>query len=266
MISNYTISQLFIYPVKGLSGIAVNNSFVTNRGLQYDRRWMLIDEHHQFISQRTFSRLCLFKLEMGNHGFIVRYNSKSIHVPFETEGGQTVRVKIWDDKVEAVLADDLTNEFFSEQLASKCRLVFMPDNSNRWVDKNFVKHHAPVSFADGYPLLIIGQESLNLLNQKLEVPVEMDRFRPNIVFQGGIAHEEDQMQEIRIGQVQLKGIKPCARCQVPTINQLTGVASKEPVKTLSGYRTFNHKINFGQNVIVLNEGKISVNDKIILES
>jgi hypothetical protein len=227
---------------------------------------MLIDEHNQFISQRTFPNLCLFKVEIKEHGFSVTYDAKDILIPFELEQGRTVQVKIWDDKVEALLADSLINDFFSKQLQIKCSLVFMPDNSYRLVDKNFSNDDTHVSFADGYPILVIGQESLNLLNSKLVDPIEMNRFRPNIVFEGGNAHSEDLMKKFRIAEVDFLGVKPCARCQVPTINQHTGLMSKEPSRTLASYRNFDHKVNFGQNVIVMNEGIIRLSDKIVLEN
>jgi uncharacterized protein YcbX len=266
MASNFTVTHLLIYPIKGLSGVAVNESFVTSRGLQYDRRWMLIDENNQFISQRTFPNLCLFKVEIKDQGFSVTFNSNSVFVPLEIKQGQTVLVKIWDDQVEAILADNLINDFFSEHLQIKCSLVYMPDSSNRRVDESFVKQHNTVSFADGYPVLLIGQESLNLLNSKLNEPIEMNRFRPNIVFEGGTAHIEDLMIKFRIAEVEFQGIKPCARCQVPTIDQQTAIISKEPTKTLASYRKFGNKINFGQNIIVMHEGTIRVSDKIVLEN
>jgi uncharacterized protein YcbX len=262
----FYISHLFIYPIKGLPGITLKASFVTTRGLEYDRRWMLIDEQNQFISQRAFPNLCLFKIEMVEEGFLVTYNANSTLVPFEIIDGEKVQVKIWDDEVAAFSAHESINDFFSQQLKIKCSLVFMPNESNRWIDKNFVKEDVPVSFADGYPVLLIGQESLNFLNSKLDETIEMDRFRPNIVFEGGLAHEEDLMVNFSIADVHFKGVKPCGRCQVPGINQQTGIISKEPTRTLASYRNFNSKINFGQNIIVLKEGKICVNDKIILKN
>jgi uncharacterized protein YcbX len=263
---NLLVTHLFVYPVKGLSGVAIHTSFVTIRGLKYDRRWMLIDEHHQFISQRSFPNLCLFKVGMGNEGFRVTYNSKSITIPPEIGHGDLLTVKVWGDEVRALKASDEVNDFFSQQLNFKCSLVYMPDNSNRWVDKNFVLNDTPVSFADGYPILMIGAESLNLLNSKLIEHIEIDRFRPNIVFEGGDAHMEDTLKKFTIADVDFKGIKPCARCQVPGINQQTGIVSKEPTRTLASYRNFDHKINFGQNIIVMNEGEIRVGDKIILDN
>lgn len=266
MNAGFNITALFIYPVKGLSGIALDKSFATSRGLKYDRRWMLVDEQHQFISQRNFTNLCLFKVEINRHGFIVTYNNKSIIIPFEINEGQKVKARIWEDEVDALKANDEINDFFCHHLQCKCSLVFMPESSLRQVDKNFVMHDQLVSFADGYPALMIGEESLNLLNSKLETPVEMNRFRPNIVFKGGIAHQEDLMIEFKIGDVVLKGVKACARCQVPGIEQTSGIVSKEPLKTLATYRNFNHKINFGQNVIILNEGYLAVGNEIILKN
>jgi len=265
MLPVYSISHLYIYPIKGLSGVSLKESYVTTRGLKHDRRWMLIDENNQFISQRSFPNLCLFKIKLDEASFVISYHANKISVPLEINNGKNIAVKIWNDEVDALLADDFINEFFSEQLRINCRLVFMPANTFRAVDENFVSKQTPVSFADGYPILLIGQESLNLLNTKLDEPVAMDRFRPNIVFNGGEAHAEDLMEKFNISYVELQGVKCCARCQVPGINQQTGIASKEPTRTLSTYRNFDHKINFGQNVIVLNEGLISVNDKIILK-
>lgn len=266
MSTSYIVSAINIYPVKGLGGIALSESYVTQRGLKYDRRWMIVDKDNQFISQRTFPELCLFKVEIIDLGFQISYQNSSIVIPFEVIEGETIRVKIWNDEVEAIKADHNINDFFSQQLKCKCSLAFMPDVSNRWVDKNFVDTDVPVSFADGYPILILGQASLNLLNSKLEQPLPMDRFRPSIVFEGAEPHQEDLWNNFQIAEVLMKGVKPCARCQVTTINQHDASISKEPLRTLATYRNFNHKINFGQNVIAHNQGFIRVGDSIIIKN
>jgi len=265
MTQDYFISQLNIYPIKGLGGIAVSESLVAERGFKFDRRYMLIDENNQFISQRSFSILCLFKMQFCDDGFMVSFKNEFILLPFNIQQGQSIQVKIWEDEVTALVANENINKFFRKHLSLQCKLVYMPDASQRLVDKNFVSADNNVSFADGYPVLIIGQQSLNLLNAKLDESIEMNRFRPNIVFEGGVPHEEDGWYNFNINGVKFNGVKPCARCQVPTINQLTAEQSKEPLKTLATYRNFNHKINFGQNIIVLNTGKISIGDKILFE-
>lgn len=262
MKSDFYITHLYVYPIKGLSGLTLKTAEVTERGLKYDRRWMLVDEHHKFISQRTFPELCFFKITMDENGFIVHYKNERLAIPFEWHEGFKIKVEIWDDKVDAIEASAEMNAFFSDILKIKCKIVYMPDSSKRWVDKFYVESEYPVSFADGYPILLIGQESLHQLNKKLEEPISINRFRPNIVFSGGEAHIEDSWSKIGINNVELKGVKPCGRCTVITINQESAETSKEPLKTLATYRNFNNKINFGQNIIVLKEGKIGVGDLI----
>jgi uncharacterized protein YcbX len=112
------------------------------------------------------------------------------------------------------------------------------------------------------PYLIIGQESLNDLNSRLEIPVPMDRFRPNIVFSGGVAFQEDSLRKVKIGDLEFQIVKPCARCVMTTVDQETGEKSKEPLKTLSDYRKINSKVYFGQNVVALETGKVRIGDLI----
>lgn len=265
MAYHFQVKALHIYPIKGMGGISLNHAVLTSRGFKYDRRWMLVDEHNQFISQRSFPNLCLFNVEIIEHGFLISYQKEKVTIPFELSHGPNVTVSVWEDKVLALLAENHINQFFSKQLSHPCKLVFMPDNAKRRVNQNYVKDKQWVSFADGYPILIIGQASMDLLNTKLKESIDVNRFRPNILFNGGEAHEEDDWKNFTIAGLSFKGIKPCARCQVPTINQSTSIKTKEPIKTLSTYRSFNNKINFGLNVISQEIGLINVGDEIIIE-
>jgi len=147
-------------------------------------------------------------------------------------------------------------------LQIKCRLVYMPVSTFRQVDERYAEPGQITSFSDAYPFLMIGQASLDELNSRLEEAVPMDRFRPNIVFTGGEAFQEDQMQHFRINNINFYGVKPCARCQVITIDQENGITGKEPLKTLSDYRKKNNKVYFGQNLVHRGEGNISVGDEI----
>jgi len=144
----------------------------------------------------------------------------------------------------------------------QCQLVYMRDEEKRKVDERYAHDNEITSFSDGYPLLIIGQASLNDLNNRLHEPVPMNRFRPNIVFTGGQPFDEDRMQHIRINAIDLYGVELCARCVVTTIDQTTGTKAKEPLKTLAGYRVSNNKIYFGQNIIFKQTGLISKGDAI----
>jgi len=107
-----------------------------------------------------------------------------------------------------------------------------------------------VSFADGYPLLMISEESLSQLNEKLTHPIKMDRFRANLIVKGGHPHIEDEYHDIQVGKVRLKALKPCSRCSVITIDQATTQKTKEPLATLSEYRKVGNKVLFGQNLIL----------------
>ncbi len=260
----YFVSQLFIYPIKSLGGIALNQSKIEERGLQYDRRWMLCNEQNQFISQRDFKELALFKLRFSDIGFEVKYkNEATFEIPFFINGNAEI-VKVWDDECEAIEYQK-ASDWFSKMLNINCKLFYMPNESERKIDKNFSTKNEITSFSDGFPILIIGQESLNDLNNKLAEKMEINRFRPNIVFTGGSAFDEDHFTDFSVNNIPFKAVKLCARCQVITINQTTGISSAEPLKTLATYRSANNKVLFGKNVIVLQaNGFIHVNDELKL--
>jgi uncharacterized protein YcbX len=141
-------------------------------------------------------------------------------------------------------------------------LVVMPESSHRKMDPRYAVQGESVSFADGMPYVMIGQASLDELNQRLEVPISMDRFRPNLVFSGGEAYAEDQFKQLQIGEVEFQVVKPCARCVMITVNQQTGEKGKEPLATLATYRTVNNKVYFGQNAVALAPGIVRVGDPI----
>lgn len=164
MFSEFRVSQLFVYPIKGLAGVSVSKTRLTERGFEWDRRWMLIDENNVFISQRTVPQMTLFKIALDKDQFKVIWNKQIIHIPFELKMGKLIKATIWDDAVDVLEAENIFSRFFSDILNLKCRLVYMPNSSSRLVDKSVVKNDYQVSFADSCPILIIGQESLNLLN------------------------------------------------------------------------------------------------------
>lgn len=256
------VTQLFIYPIKSLGGIALNTSKIEQRGLQYDRRYMLVDENGNFLSQRQIPQLTLFHLTLLQNGFMVYYHEQQLQVPF-VMSGPTEKVNIWEDVVEAVIADDTYNQWFSDCLGQQIRLVFMPQSAKRLVSADYAQHGEEVSFADAYPLLLLSEASLVMLNGKLSHPIGMDRFRPNMVIAGCEAHEEETWGLFQVGNALLKRVKPCARCVVTTINPQTGETGKEPLTTLSTYRMEANKIMFGENVLCLQEGEISIGDELV---
>jgi uncharacterized protein len=258
------VSELYVYPVKSMAGIAMNKAMVTDRGFQYDRRWMLVDENNLFISQREVAELALMHVEIVGEGLKITYQPKasSIIIPFKAQTDEFAEVIIWDDTCMGQFVGKETDDWFGRMLGIACRLVYMPDNSLRLTDSKYTPDGYITSYADAYPFLLISQASLDNLNSKLKDALPMDRFRPNIVFTGGEPFAEDLMHTFTIGDITFHGVKLCARCPIPTIDQQTLHRGKEPLKTLAGYRFKNNKILFGQNLIHEGSGYISVGDEL----
>jgi uncharacterized protein YcbX len=260
-----TVSELFIYPIKSLGGISVPSAALTSMGFQFDRRWMLVDENSRFLSQRELPEMALLQVEITNMGLRVLRKldpNSSINIPLLPFKTRKVVVEIFEDHCEAVFVSGSADEWFSEILSIKCRLVFIPDSSKRLVDKKYAFNDEITGFADAFPYLLIGQSSLDDLNQRLENTLPVNRFRPNIVFTGGRPYEEDVMNHFVINEINFYGVKPCARCVSPTINQDNGLQSKEPLQTLATYRKKNNKIYFGQNLLAQGRGVVAVGDNL----
>ena len=266
--NEFLISELLIYPVKSLGGISVKSAVLTDRGFEYDRRFMLIDSQNRFVTQREFPELAFFKTAILGDQLIItdKRDGSSVAVPLIAVEGEQIGVQIWDDHCQAMLLDNTIADWFSARLSQPVQLVYMPDESHRRVDPAYAGNGELTSFSDGYPVLIIGEESLKGLNARLENPIPMDRFRPNIVFSGGYPHVEDTFNTFRAGDVQLHAVKPCARCVLTTTDQETGQRTAEPLQTLSKYRSQHNKIYFGQNLLASNTGEVRLGDHLIVLS
>ncbi|MCO6490049.1 MAG: MOSC domain-containing protein [Phaeodactylibacter sp.] len=243
------ITALYTYPIKSLAGISLPRARVGRRGLAYDRRWMLVDRDGLFISQREIPQLALLAPEFSGPHLIIRHRLEGLEPlvagVLPPEGAAGLEVQIWDDHCRALPVSPQADEWFSEALGTRCRLVYLPDESVRPLNPTYGQPGEMVGFADSCPLLVIGEASLGDLNQRLEEPVPMNRFRPNIVFSGGQPYEEEQWKSFRIGGARFRGIRTCGRCQITTIDQESAEMGKEPLRTLSTYRRQGHRIEFG---------------------
>lgn len=260
------VLDLYVYPIKSLGGIRLMNSKVTERGLELDRRWMLVDKENTFMSQRKYPEMAKLKVEIESDNLIVTnlINGDSIKICLGLKTNKREIVNIWDDKVYAEHLNDVYDKWFSTNLNKECRLFFQPEDSIRKIDERyFVTGNEHTSLSDGYPILIISEESVNQLNTKLEAKVSILRFRPNIVIRNSKPHEEDDLQYFEINNAAFQGVKPCARCNMTLLNPETLEIGTEPLKTLNTYRKSGNKILFGQNVVVLKEGFLSIGDKLI---
>jgi hypothetical protein len=259
------VQDLYIYPVKSLGGIRLETAQVLQRGFRFDRRWMLVDENGKFITQRVEHQLALLATEITENTLRI-YDKRSpenkLDIHFEQHLTSNINVSVWHDSVEANHVSEEIDEWFSRTLNKPCKLVFMRENSLRPVTEADSFSDVHVSFADAFPYMLISQASLDDLNNRLLVPVPMNRFRPNLVISGTEAFEEDTWSEIKIGEVHFKVVKPCARCILTTVDQETGIKGNEPLQTLSRFRKADNKVLFGLNLVALNEGVIKVNDAV----
>lgn len=269
--TNLFLSELNIYPVKSLAGISIASSILERRGLKHDRRWMLIDPEHNFITQRQIPKMGLIKVKALNKGLEFFHKSMgSLFVPFNIKEYMdtellALEVSVWGDKCQALSVGNYADGWFSEFLGIKCQLAYMPDNSIRKPDIQRSDNDL-VSFADGFPVLLTTEGSLDKLNSKLEKPVPMNRFRPNIVIKGAEAYEEDKWKKIKIGEIIFDLVKPCTRCVIINTDQETAEVFQEPLKTLAREHKINNKVIFGQNLIPQQEGFLHLGDRVeILE-
>lgn len=283
------ISEINIYPIKSLKGITLDSALVEPRGLQYDRRWMLTTPDGMFFTQREFPQMATVEVGVGDDLYVTAAGFGTLEIPLEPETGHKQQVTIWDSVCEGEVYSPVVNEWFSDVIGEPCQLVYMGDDSRRDISERFNNGGEIVSFADGYPLLVIGEASLADLNEKLlradrdvRVPLAMNRFRPNIVVSGSPAFAEDRWDRIRVGDSVFRGTKPCARCVMTTIDQAKGeFDGKEPLKTLASYRMAKEVIPdrieafgmsenavlFGQNLVAETPGvSIKVGDEVTVIS
>jgi uncharacterized protein len=263
-----TVTEINIYPVKGLGGISLDTCEMTTRGLKNDRRFMIVDRDHEFVSQREIPRMATVWMDMvGGELEFAAPDREPIRVDAEPRALPTRTVKVWSSHVHAHTVSAEADEWLSDYLGFDARLVYMPDTAERRCNPEYAKNNEIVSFADGYPVLIANEASLADLNQRISanggVAVPMNRFRANIVVKGAAAWAEDTWQDFTIGGANLRNVKPCARCQVTTTDQASGeVRGPEPLKTLSAFRDTAKGILFGVNLVPLRLGAVSIGDSL----
>ena len=257
-----TLSQISVYPVKSIAGITLPQSVAEAAGLQFDRRFVLSDNHGRFITARTESRLALIQARLTEEGMLLHApGMPQILVRYKDLSDHYQNVTVWQDEISAQYCAPAYDQWFSEYLGRPCQLLYFGALSQR---QAFGTKH-PVSFADGYPLLLISQGSLDALNQRLETPMLMSRFRPSLVVANTAAFAEDSWQQIRIGSAEFRVYSPCARCVMTTL--APGSAEphplREPLATLQSFRSNDDgEIMFGQNLLVLKPGLITQGDKV----
>jgi uncharacterized protein YcbX len=265
------VSELYFYPVKSCAGVKLTSAQIGQRGIIGDRLWMVVNEKGKFLTQRELPRMALIEPRLSNAGTLSLNapGMPTLEIQPRSLASQapTQVVKIWNDDCQAIDEGQEAAQWFSCFLKKTCRLVRMADAFKRQVDQKYAPSpDNEAAFQDGFPFLLISQESLLDLNQKLDDPLDMNRFRPNIVISGCQPFAEDKWQSINIGSITFDIVKPCARCVITTIEQTTGLMGSEPLKTLSSYRLKNGKVLFGQNLTYRNIGHIALGDEVIVSN
>ena len=257
-----TVSNLTYYPIKACRGFDVTESRVERMGLADDRRMMVVTPKGKFLTQREHPKLALITPTLGGDSVMLSApNVESLQVEIQKSGAE-FPVNIWSSKsVNAIDQGDQAAEWLSSWLGVDVRLVHVDERFKRKLNPDYtVSTEDHTGFADGYPILVISEESLSDLNSRLDAsrPVPMNRFRPNLVVKGCEPFAEDNWKRIRIDGIEMAIVKPCPRCVVTTIDKETLAKHKEPLKTLSKYRMQEGGAMFGMNVIPLDEGEIRV--------
>jgi uncharacterized protein YcbX len=249
------VVSLHCYPVKSCRVVDLSVAPVASTGLPHDREWMIVDDKGGFITQRTHPQLALLSPAIADGELLLRREGQwELRVPLAAPGMERT-VEIWDKTTSAYDAGDAAAEWCSAAVGEAVRLVRANPSSPRHANSSYAGTWlAPLRFPDGYPLLLIAQESLDTLNARLATPLPMNRFRPNIVIRGAGPHVEDEFREFVAGDLVLRAVKPCTRCRITRTDQYTGHVSDddEPLRTLKTYR-WNptlHGIAFGQNCVV----------------
>jgi uncharacterized protein YcbX len=264
------LSAIHVYPVKSCAGHAPPSARVEPRGLAGDRRFVVVDHDGTFVTGREEPRMTRIAPELTAAGIRLHADGRE---PFDViaphGNAERMAVSVWDDRIDAAVCDPAADAWITAFLGRPVRLAYMDDYAPRAVSLDYGRAGDVVSFADGYPLLLLSQAALDALNAKLAAPIPMTRFRPNLVVAGTAPHAEDDWRRIRIGGVEFDVVKPCVRCVFTTVDGERGAfdPSREPLITLKTYRRSPQGITFGQNLIPRGKGEIRVGDAVtVLES
>ena len=257
------LSALYRYPLKSGRGQPLQQIGLDKLGLDGDRRWMLVDEASgRFLTQRAVAKMSqLSALWNGAGGLTLSAEGvPALDVPLPGNDAELRGVTIWRDTLRVPDAGEAAAAWVSDFIGKPTRLVHVPLERARTTEAGYGKDDDKVGFADGYPLLLIGQASLDDLSGRIGRPMEMLRFRPNLVIEGSEAFAEDGWKRVRIGDVEFRVVKPCSRCILTTIDPASGERStdREPLATLKTYREQAGDVMFGQNLVNDGLGRLEV--------
>jgi uncharacterized protein YcbX len=249
-----TVQELNVYPLKSGRGVAKSAVRLAATGFEWDRHWMATNAAGTFLTQRTHPRLACVEPEVANGSLVLRAPGlEPLHLPLEPRG-ELIAVQVFKDRCEGHDQGAAASAWISTALAEPARLVRVPAAPKRLANPEFAgPRPVPVTFPDGFPILVCNRASLEELNARMPEPIPMERFRPNIVLDGLPPFAEDRIASLQIGPVTLNLVKPCTRCIIPSTDQRTGERSTNPLPVLRTFR-FNRTllgVTFGENAVLL---------------
>lgn len=259
------LGGLYRYPLKSGAAQACDVLAVEPRGLSGDRRWMVCDPAGRFVTGRSHPRLSLVSAVPDPAGLQLQApGMPALHVAFPALDKRR-EVQVWKQAVPACIGDLAADAWLSRWLGTPVQLAWLPEDSHRPLDARYGRDGDEVSFADGFPLLLLAQASVEALNRRLRQPVGALHFRPNLVIADARPHAEDGWRHVRIGEILFEVAKPCTRCVFVNVDPHTAVADPdgEPLRTLAGYRRAPKGIVFGQNLIPRGGGVLRLGDPVI---
>ncbi|MEM7561481.1 MAG: MOSC N-terminal beta barrel domain-containing protein [Pseudomonadota bacterium] len=262
------VSQIHIYPVKSLAGYSPEEAWLASAGFVHDRQWMIVSPEGRMMTQREHPQMALISASISDDNLVLSsFGMENFSLAVDLESEHQVSTEVFGDRLRGARVSDDADEWLSQALGVECMLVGFPSGQTRPCDPAVSSDGDHTLFADAFPLLILSQASQDQLNEKLQNPVGINRFRPNIVLSGCNPHDEDSWQNISISAVPLRIVDHCARCSVPTVDPDAGVLSgPEPIATLASYRSREGEIYFGVNAAPDQEGRISIGDDVTVLS
>jgi uncharacterized protein YcbX len=252
--SEVSVTGLYVYPVKSMRGIARARATLAPSGFEWDRQWMIVNAGGVFLTQRTHPQLARIVPQVTADALVLNAPGLSaLSVPLDTAGARTA-VRIWDDGCVGIDQGSAAREWVSRAVGEAVRLVRVSPDMGRVANPKFAgTTPAPIGFPDGYPVLVCNEASLEDLNERLPERIPMERFRPNIVLRGLPAWAEDHIETLTLGPVELRLVKPCIRCTIPSIDQQSGERSTDPAPALKQFR-FSRALRgvmFGENAVIV---------------
>ena len=254
------ISRLFYYPVKSCAGIETTSLSFDQRGPVHDRQYLIVNDDGRFLTQRQLPKMAFIQPQIDESGLTLSYpQQENIHVP-RLDDGQVMTVTVWKDEIQAHDQGDQAAMWLSDVLGRSCRLVAVGEATKRPVNPKYAHNYEEIGFADGFPLLIVNQSSLDVLSQQVGRPLDVLRFRPNVVMSGAEAWQESDWQRLQLNEEQgaLTCVKPCERCVIPTRDLLTQEREADVLDCLVRLCKRDGRIIFGQNALTDNIEQLQV--------